>query len=466
MYMRRFPVMKSFATDLREMARIAAPIVLINVGLQGMGVADTLMVGRLGGAAIAAVGLGNFYVYNISALGMGLLLALDPVVAQAVGAGDRRAVALGVQRGVVLATIVSVVVMLLLVPGEFVMSALNQPDEVIVPTAQYVRRRLLGILPFMYFVVMRQTLQAMGPVRPLVVAVLLANVVNIAANWVFIFGKLGMPALGVKGAGIATAVSGWFMGAMLAYLAWPLIKPALVPWSRQAFNRVALGRTAWIGVPIGVMWFFESFAFGVTAVLMGWMSTASLAGHEIALNMAALTFMVPLGIGSAAAAVVGRAIGRGDMETARRDAAAAIACGVAFMSLSAAVFIAFPHTLAGFYTTETATFMVAVGLIPLAGVFQIFDGAQAVTNGVLRATGDTRIPAILHMVAFWGVGMPLGLYLGFKTGLRERGLWWGLVAGLAAAAILQTMRAYIRLSRDIARVRIDDERAPESVGSQ
>jgi MATE family multidrug resistance protein len=199
---------------------------------------------------------------------------------------------------------------------------------------------------------------------------------------------------------------------------------------------------------------------------MGWMSTSSLAGHEIALNMAALTFMVPLGIGSAAAAVVGRAIGRGDMETARRDAAAAIACGIAFMSLSAAVFIAFPRILAGFYTTETATFMVAVGLIPLAGVFQIFDGAQAVTNGVLRATGDTRIPAILHMVAFWGVGMPLGLYLGFKTGLRERGLWWGLVAGLAAAAVLQTMRAYIRLRRDIARVRIDDERAPESVGSQ
>ena len=188
---------------------------------------------------------------------------------------------------------------------------------------------------------------------------------------------------------------------------------------------------------------------------MGWMGTASLAGHEIALNMAAMTFMVPLGISGAAAAVVGRAIGRGDMNAARRDALAAIVCGVGFMALTAVVFLAAPHWLATRYTGDLATVAVAASLLPLAGAFQIFDGLQAVTSGVLRGTGDTRIPAILHLVAFWGLGVPLGAYLGFETTLRERGLWVGLVVGLAAAAVLQTSRVIVRLRGNIARVTVE-----------
>ncbi len=452
--------MKAFAADLRDMARFAAPIVLVNVGVQAMGVVDIFMVGRLGGEAIAAVGLGNFYFFNVAAFGMGLLFALDPIIAQAVGAGDRPAVALGVQRGFVLATIVAIVVMIALTPGELVLSFLNQPDEVVTPTAEYTRRRLLGALPFMYFNVMRQTLQAMGRVRPIVVAVLLANVVNLVANWVLVFGKFGFPAYGVVGSGVATALSMWFMAAVLLFISWRYLRPTLTPWSSRVLDWVALRRISWIGIPIGTQWFFESFAFGITAVFMGWMGTASLAGHEIALNMAALTFMVPLGISGAAAAVVGRAIGRNDMVAARRDALLAISCGVGFMSASAAVFILFPNFLAGLYTKEAATLAVATSLIPLAGVFQIFDGTQAVTSGVLRATGDTRIPALLHILAFWGFGIPLGMWLGFRTELRESGLWWGLVVGLAVAAILQSLRAWFRLRKDITRVRIDDERAP------
>ena len=156
-----------------------------------------------------------------------------------------------------------------------------------------------------------------------------------------------------------------------------------------------------------------------------------------------------------AAAVVGRAIGRGDMPSARRDAIAAIACGVGVMCISAIVFLAAPHWLATRYTTEAATVAVAVSLIPLAGLFQVFDGLQAVTTGVLRGTGDTRIPAILHFVAFWGVGIPLGMYLGFQTSLRERGLWIGLVAGLAVAALLQSLRVINRLKLEITRVMVD-----------
>lgn len=450
--MRRF---QAILPDLREMARIAAPIVLVSVGIQAMGVVDGLMVGQLGGYAIASVALGNFYFFNVSIFGMGLLYAIDPVVAQAAGAGDEVGVARGVQRGLLLAIASSIVIMLALLPGEAVLGALGQPADVIVPTAQYTRRRLLAAVPFLVFSVFRQALQAMGPVRPVVLAVLAANVVNVIANYALIHGRLGAPALGVVGAGWATVLAQWTMALLLLRFAWPLLRPTLRPWHRESFAWVPLRRMIGIGAPIGTQWFFEGFAFGITTLFMGWMGTASLAGHEIALNMASLTFMVPLGFSGAAAAVVGRAIGRGDLATAKRDAAAAIVCAVLFMSVSAAVFLTVPEFLATRYTREAATVAVAVSLIPIAGVFQVFDGTQAVTSGVLRGTGDTRIPAILHMVAFWGIGVPLGAALGFLTPLRERGLWWGLTAGLAAAAVLQTWRVRVRLRTNVARVQLE-----------
>lgn len=447
--------MRGAGGHLREMARIAAPVVLVNMGMQAMGMVDALMVGRLGGAAIAAVALGNFYVFNASVFGMGLLFALDPVVAQGVGARDARAVALGVQRGLLLALVVALVVSTALMPGEWVLQALRQPPEVVGETARYTRLRALGTVPFFAFLLMRQVLQAMGPVRPVLLAVLVANVVNVAANWALIEGHWGAPRLGVAGAGVATAVATWSMAGVAAATAWPLVRPALRPWHPASWARAPMLRLVRIGAPIGAQWFFESFAFGFTAVLMGWMGTASLAGHEIALNLAAMTYMVPLGISGAAAAVVGRAIGRGEQEVARRDALAAIACGVGFMSITAVLFLALPEWLATRYTREASTVAVAAALIPIAGVFQVFDGLQGVTSGVLRGTGDTRVPALLHLLAFWAVGMPLGSWLGFATPLRERGLWIGLVAGLAMAGALQSVRVWHRFRAPIARVRLD-----------
>ena len=440
---------------MREMARLAAPIVFINIGIQLMGVTDALMVGRLGGAAIAAVALGNFYFWNASVFGIGLLFALDPVVSQAVGARDHEGVARGVQRGVMLAVIVAAIVSLLLLPGESVLGALKQPGDVVPMTAEYVRRRVFGVLPFFLFTVFRQTLQAMGPVRPVLWAALIANCVNIFGNWLLIFGNLGAPKLGVIGSGYATAIAMWVMMIVVLVLGWPHLRVALTPWRKEALVWAPIQRLLMIGAPIGTQWFFESFAFGLTALFMGWMGTVSLAGHEIALNMASLTYMVPLGFSGAAAAIVGRAVGRGDIDAAKRDAMTAIACSVAFMCLSATGFVFAPEWLARRYTDEAATIAVAVSLIPLAGAFQLFDGAQAVTSGVLRGTGDTRVPAILHLVAFWGFGVPLGAYLGFYTRLREQGFWWGLVAGLGVAAVLQFWRLVVRFRGPITRLSSD-----------
>lgn len=437
------------------MARIAAPIVVINVGQQAMGVVDMLMVGDLGGAAIAAVALGNFYFFNISVFGIGLLMALDPVVSQAVGAGAHDDAARGIQRGIVMAVMIAAVVTLALMPAEAMLRWLSQPDDVVHDTGVYVRYRAIGALPFFVFNALRQSLQALGTTRAIVAAVLLANLVNALANWVLIHGHFGAPAMGTAGSGLATALAMWTMAALLIAFSASTLRPYLQPRRREALHWAPMRRTLRIGVPVGTQFFFESFAFGLTALFMGWIGTASLAGHEIALNMAAMTFMVPLGISGAAAAVVGRAIGRGDQLAARRDAVAAIVCGVGFMCVTAVGFIAAPHWLATRYTDDLPTVRVAAALLPLAGMFQVFDGLQAVTSGVLRGTGDTRVPAILHLIAFWGAGVPLGAYLGFQTPLRERGLWLGLVAGLAVAAILQTWRVAVRLGRDVQRVSVE-----------
>lgn len=449
--------------DIRDMVRLALPIVLINVGVQLMGVTDALMVGRLGGAAIAAVALGNFYFWNASVFGIGLLFALDPVIAQNVGAKDNEGVAYGVQRGLLIAVGVSLVVSAALLPGESLLGFLRQPAEVVPATAQYARCRVWGVPAFFLFVVFRQTLQAMGPVRPILLAALIGNIVNVIANWLLIFGNAGAPKLGVSGSGYATALAMWVMMFSVLLFGWKHLQPALTPWRKNVVAFGPIKRLVVIGAPIGIQWFFESFAFGLTALFMGWLGTASLAGHEIALNMASLTYMLPLGFSGAAAAVVGRAIGRGDITAARRDAVAAIICGVAIMTVTATIFVFAPEWLARRYTGEEATLRVAIALIPLAGAFQIFDGAQAVINGVLRGTGDTRIPAILHLLAFWGVGVPLGVGLGFYTGLRERGFWWGLVAGLAAAAILQCLRLIARFRGDITRL-VGDHPAEHSPG--
>jgi len=451
--------MRGWRADLADMARLAAPIVLINVGQQAMGVVDMLMVGSLGGAAIAAVALGNFYFFNVSIFGIGLLHALDPVVSQAIGAGAHDDAARGIQRGVIMAVLIAVGVTLALLPAELVLRLLGQPADVVPATGDYVRMRALGALPFFLFNALRQSLQALGTIRPVVVAVLLANIVNVFANWIFIEGHLGAPAMATTGSGLATAIATGAMALLVWTFASKDLRSYLRPRHPEALAWAPLRRTLRIGIPIGTQFFFESFAFGVTALFMGWMGTASLAGHEIALNMAAMTFMVPLGISGAAAAVVGRAIGRGDMASARRDAVAAIACGVGFMCLTALTFIAAPERLARLYTDDGPTVAVTSALLPLAGAFQVFDGLQAVTSGVLRGTGDTKIPAILHLLAFWGLGVPLGGYLGFRTSLRERGLWLGLVAGLAAAAILQSWRVTVRLRRDISRVSVESPRA-------
>ena len=437
------------------MSRLALPVVTAQVGLMAMGVVDTLMVGRVSATALAAVALGNLYFLTIVIPASGTLMVMDPVVAQAVGAGDPEGVSRGVQRGLLLAIGFTVVASILLLPVRPMLVLLRQPPELVPLASSYVLISILGILPFLAFVVLRQSLQAMHEMRVMIVAIVIANLANAFLNWVFVYGHLGSPAMGAPGSAWATLVSRWLMTLLLLAFGWRTLRSALVPWRSESLHLAPLRAMLRLGIPIGLHQGAELGAFAAIGVLMGVLGTREMAAHQIAINLASLTFMVPLGVGAAAAVRVGHAAGAGDAGAARESAAAALVCGTAFMLASAVVLLAVPGAIASLYTRDIPVVALASTLIPIAGVFQVFDGIQAVCAGVLRGLGDTRAPFIIIVAGFWLAGFPVSVALGFYFRLGAIGLWWGFVAGLGAVAGLLLLRTRKQLRGPIRRTTVE-----------
>ncbi len=441
--------------EIRDVARLAAPIVGVQIGLMLMGAVDTAMVGRVSAVDLAAVALGNFWWMIVALFGAGVVMAVDPVVSQAMGAQDEEAVALGVQRGLVVAAILTVLTSLLFLPTEALMRLMGQPTDVVPLAARWVIIQIPSALPFYVFVALRQTLQSQREVRPVLAAVVVGNLANVALNWVLIYGNLGMPRLGAVGSSISTTVGRYVMTITLLALGWKHLAPALRPWRSATLRLTPIRRMLAIGIPIGIHQFFEIVAFGGALIIVGLLGTIPLAGHEITMTLAALTYMVPLGVNGAASVLVGRAIGRGDLEGARREASAALACGVGFMALSALLLLAFPASLARLFTSDPRVAVVAATLIPIAGVFQLFDGVQGVSSGILRGAGDTRVPMLLNMLGYVIIGLPLGAWLCLGAGYGAEGMWWALVVALAAAATTLAWRVNSHLGGNLARIVVD-----------
>lgn len=432
------------------------PVAGVQLGLMGMGVVDTIMVGHVSPAALAAAALGNLYFFVGGIFGQGTLMVLDPVISQAVGARDEEAIARAVQRGMLLSLVLTVITCATFAPAEPVLRLLRQQPEVVPDAVAYVSLAIPGVFPFYAFIVFRQSLQAMGRVAPVLWTVLLANTLNAGLNWIFIYGNVGSPPLGVAGSSIATSISRWVMALLLLAVSRETLWRRLASWRRESTSLVPLFRMIRLGVPIGVQYLLEYGAFAAAALLMGVLGTTQMAAHQIAINLASFTFMVPLGVSTATAVLVGQAIGAGDEPRARRAAFAGIACGTAFMCVSALAFRLLPEPLARAYTGDAAVIGLAATLIPIAGVFQIFDGIQAVAAGVLRGIGDTHAPAVINVIGFWLIGLPVSWALAFRFGGGAVGLWWGIVVGLAAVATILLGRVRARLARSMRRVVIDE----------
>jgi MATE family multidrug resistance protein len=438
--------------ELRGVVSLAAPVVVVQLGTMLMGTVDTMMLGRVSEQALAAGALGHAVGTALVVLGIGVLMAMDPLAAQAFGAGDQDGMAAQLLRGTVLALVLALPISLALALIGGHLDLLGQQPELQELAGSYVRWLVPGVAPFLLFWVLRQFLQARSLVRPAVFAIVVANLFNVVADWALIFGHLGLPRLEVKGSAMATSSSRWVLFLALLFAAQPLLRPYWLRARRAAVTLRGLWQMLKIGIPVSVQVGLEFFVFTTVALMMGNLGARELAAHQIAINLASLSFMVPFGIAGAAATRVGNAIGRGDSEGARRSAAVSLIVGGGVMLIFGALFRLLPSSLARLYTNEPEVIALAALLIPIAGLFQVVDGTQVVGAGILRGAADTRFPALTAFIGFWLVGLPFGSWLTYGRGMGPQGLWWGLTAGLATVALLLVLRIRVRFRRDLAAV--------------
>lgn len=449
----------SIRAEFRALLALAGPLALTHLGNQLLGVVDTAVVGRLGEISLGAVGLGNSVYFGVSIIGLGLMLGLDPLVSQAVGAGEPIKARRVYWQGVWLAPLLTAPLALgvLLVLG--CLPAIGVDADNYRETVGYVHGRLPSLLPFLWLVGARAYLQGHNITRPLVIGVVVANVINLPLSWILVFGAeglsdlglpgFGIPAMGAAGAGWTSSVCTVIQCAVATLAVRSIEAPGAVDrsWDRK-LARHAMG----LGLPIGLTLFVEVGVFSGTGVLMATLGPRPLAAHNVALALASMSFQVTLAIGAAASVRVGQAVGRSDTAGARRAGFVAFIAGGSFMLLSSLLFVTVPHHLARLITNDVALIPSAAQLILVAAAFQLVDGLQAVGAGALRGAGDTRFALVANILGHYAIGVPLAITLTWVLGWGAVGLWWGLSAGLAVVALALTLR-FARISkRAIARV--------------
>jgi MATE family multidrug resistance protein len=418
--------------ELQAMLSLAWPLVLAEVGWLLMGIVDTIMVAPIGPAAIGAVGAGSIMFMAIMMPGFGVLLALDTFVSQAFGAGRIDECHRWLFAGVQLAIAMTVVSSMAAAGSVWLLPSFGFHPDVLAQLSPYMTHLVWSVAPLFGYIVFRRYLQAMHVVRPVMVALVVANVVNIIANWLLIEGRLGLPALGVVGAAYATVSS----RVCLALFTFGVVlrrerrRPSGlhdVPFTLDVPRMREIVR---IGLPAAGQILMEVGVFAAASALAGRIAPAAAAAHQIVLNIAGFIFMVPYGIGSAAAVRVGSAVGRGDPAGARRAGWAALGLSTAMMMVSAVMFTVMPDRLVRIFTDDPGVVAVGAALLLVAAVFQLFDGVQTVATGALRGLGETRLPMLSNFVGHWLIGLPVGYALCFRYGWGVRGLWVGLALGL------------------------------------
>jgi MATE family multidrug resistance protein len=415
-------------------------VILAEIGWMAMGVVDTMMVGPLGPAAIAAVGLGSGVYAAIALFGMGLMLGLDPLVSQAYGARRFEECEHWLHHGVWLAVGMGPLVM---AAAFVVFLSLDlwglHPDirDLVEP---YLRVVAAGSWPLLFYAAFRRYLQGMHIVRPIMFALVSANIVNAVANWLLIYGALGFPALGVEGAAWATTAARTYMAVFLsvAIRREHRRRGAEHPRVSRALDLSRVRQMIALGFPAAAQIVLEVGVFAVGTALAGKLDPVSAGSHQIALNLAGLAFMVPLGLSSSGAVRVGHAFGAGDFPRAARAGWTALGASSVIMLAIAAAFFLAPEPMLRAFTDDTRVLEIGVALLAIAAAFQLFDGAQAVATGILRGIGDTRTPMVMNVIGHWVLGLPVAYLLCFVAGWGVAGIWVGLSIGLIFVATILT----------------------------
>ena len=422
--------------EIRSIISLALPVVIAEVGWLAMQIVDIGMVGRLGPEAIGAVGVGSALFMVLGVLGMGLLLGLDPLVAQAFGARRAAECERWLKHGLLLAVVVTVPLTVASLAGLRFLDVWGFDPRVLGQASAYLQIITWSMLPLLVYAALRRYLQAINIVRPIMVVLITANVINAIANWMLVFGNWGAPALGVEGAGWATCISRTYMVVALGVVVFTRATRLQRLWADDTrFEWDRMRRLLVLGWPAAVQTTLEFGVFAAVTVLAGRLEPQTLAAHQIVANLAGLTFMVPLGISAAGGVRVGQAVGRRDAVGAMRAGWLALGLGVTFMSVAAATFVTMPGPILRLFTADTSVLETGVVLLQLAALFQLFDGVQVVATGVLRGLGDTRTAMLSNLAGHWVVGLPVGYALCFSWGMGVVGLWIGLSLGLILVGV-------------------------------
>lgn len=421
--------------------RLAGPIVLAELGWMAMGNVDIMMVGRIGTDAIAVVSLGTTLFYGLAICAGALLWGIDTLVSQASGAGDLDDARHSLIQAIWVSLILIPLVMGMVGSYDLFVARFGVNPAILRGALPYMHALNWSTMPLLLYFVFRRYLQAKHIVRPVMWTLVTANLVNLAGNWALVFGHLGAPRMGAVGSAWATFASRVYMAAALG----------LVLWRRERTDLRRILAEAWrpdfarirdlirIGLPAAGQMAMEIGVFTVVTVLIGRLSAVALAGHQIALVTISTTFMMPLGLSSAAAVRVGHRLGSGDTRAAARAGWMAMALGASVMSAAAVVLLTAPEWIARLFTPQVEAIRAAATLLRIAAVFQLFDGLQVVATGALRGAGDTRWPMACHFVGYWAIGLPIGVWLCFSKGWGAAGLWSGLSLGLILIGIALTL---------------------------
>ncbi len=427
---------------LRKNIQLATPVMFGQLGQVMVGVADNIMVGHVGKVPLAAASLANSLFIIIMVFGIGTSFAISPLTAKAHGEEDYHKTSTILKHSLFVSGALGIILTILVMALSYAVPYMNQPGDVAELAGPYLRMIGISIFPLMVFQAFRQFSEGLSLTVPPMVIIIGTNLLNILFNYILIFGKLGFPEMGLLGAGIATLLSRIIMMVVIYFFTFSskLFTHFLLKFKEVVVSATEVKSILKMGMPMGLQFTFEVTAFAFAAIMIGWLGATELAAHQIAINLAAVTFMAASGIGAAASIRVGNQLGKKDILTMRKAAFTCFGMVVFFMVFTAIVFVLLRNFLPHLYIDNSEVIAQASSLLVIAAIFQLSDGLQVVALGALRGITDVKVPTVITLIAYWGGALPAGYFLGFVMGLGAEGVWYGLLLGLSLAAVLLLIR--------------------------
>lgn len=434
--------MQNLKSHIAETVRLAIPVSIGQIGHMMMGVVDSLMVGRVGTVPLAAAALVNGLFFLVLVLGMGMTMAITPLVAIAKGEKNVDECGMILRQALLVNIVFALLLLLVIFFGADLIQYMNQPPDVVEEARSYMKILAVSTIPFLLFQVYRQFLEGISVVKPTMIIAVAANLFNAFSNWVLIFGNLGFEPMGLDGAGISTFLTRTLMAIALMYyvINSPRFKEYNLTLRFKMINKKVIKKLISIGLPSGLQYSLEVGAFTFSAIMIGWLGAVPLAAHQIAINLASITYMIILGIGAAGTIRVGTALGQKNRNEMRTAGFTAIGLAITVMFFFALIFVVFRNFLPTLYVSELPVIELASSLLIVAALFQLFDGTQATAIGVLRGLTDVKIPLLISFGAYWIIGVPVSYIFAFIFDWGTIGVWLGFLAGLSSVAISLTFR--------------------------